>query len=212
MLSPLTNCNLNFNFNFFKNIYLTQFKLNWKFSGNKITPIEIDYNIKNTFAIILKQPVKLNIFNENWVSLFWWNGLSFKNLFFINSNLFYSNWYSKLYISFLNAYKRTVGDGLLYVRGLFLIFFIDACLTDDEPIWEPVEWSLIQTWLLFLFIFSWIAENLITSRYGSYTGRDKRIWYSWYRSFWGIEFFFFMSLGAASMFVIVPFYFESWNN
>ena len=34
----------------------------------------------------------------------------------------------------LDVFKRTFGDGFLYLRGLFILFFIDACLTDDEPI------------------------------------------------------------------------------
>lgn len=105
-------------------------------------------------------------------------------------------------------YKKTIGEGFLYVRGLFLIFFFDACFTDDEPLWEPIEWSLVQTWLLFIFIIAWIAENLITSRFGSYTGRDKRVWFSWYKTFWLIECWYALSYGAASMFVIVPFYYE----
>jgi hypothetical protein len=96
----------------------------------------------------------------------------------------------------------------LYIRGLFVIFFIDACLTDDEPLWEPVEWSLVQTWILFVFIFAWIGENLITSRYGSYTGRDKRVWFAWYKTFWLLEFWYLASFASASLFVIVPFYYE----
>ena len=39
----------------------------------------------------------------------------------------------------LNVYNVTFGDGFLYVRGLFIIFFVDALIADDEPIWEPVE-------------------------------------------------------------------------
>jgi hypothetical protein len=37
-------------------------------------------------------------------------------------------------IMFLNAYTRVSGDAFVYVRGLFLIFFIDASFTDDEPL------------------------------------------------------------------------------
>ena len=212
-LSPINNIKFpsSFNIPYFKKTYTNLMFLNFTpttTNSNTTNNTFSDSNIKLFVVNYIDKPIKMNIFNENWVSLFWWNSLTLKSLFFNNSKFFYSGWYSRVYILLLNAYKRTVGDGLLYIRGLFLIFFIDACLTDDEPIWEPVEWSLIQTWLLFLFIFSWIAENLITSRYGSYTGRDKRVWYAWYRSFWGIEFFFFMSLGAAAMFVIVPFYFE----
>ena len=108
----------------------------------------------------------------------------------------------------LNAFRRSVGDGIIYIRGLVILFFFDAMLTDDEPIWEPVEWSLVQSWILFIFAFAWIAENLISSRYGSYTGRDKRVWVAWYKTFWLIEGWYILSLGAAALFVIVPFYHE----
>ena len=72
---------------------------------------------------------------------------------------------------------------MIYIRGLLVLFFFDAMLTDDEPLWEPVEWSLVQSWIMFIFAFAWIAENLISSRYGSYTGRDKRVWVAWYKTF-----------------------------
>lgn len=108
----------------------------------------------------------------------------------------------------LNTFKRSVGDGIIYLRGLCILFFFDAMLTDDEPLWEPVEWSLLQSWLLFIFGFAWIAENLISSRFASYTGRDKRVWFSWYKTFWLIEGWYILSLGAAALFVIVPFYHE----
>ena len=107
-----------------------------------------------------------------------------------------------------NAFKRSIGDGAIYIRGLIILFFFDAMLTDDEPLWEPVEWSLVQSWILFIFAFAWIAENLISSRYGSYTGRDKRVWVAWYKTFWMIEGWYVLSLGAAAIFVITPFYHE----
>lgn len=108
----------------------------------------------------------------------------------------------------LNTFKRSIGEGVIYIRGLFVLFFFDAMLTDDEPLWEPIEWSLVQSWILFIFAFAWIAENLISSRYGSYTGRDKRVWVAWYKTFWLIEGWYILSLGAAALFVIVPFYHE----
>jgi hypothetical protein len=109
---------------------------------------------------------------------------------------------------FKYAHKSFIGEGFYYIRGLILLFFIDACVTDDEPLWEPVEWSLVQTWIFFIFTFAWIAENLITSRYGSYTGRDKRVWFAWYKSFWLIEGWYAISYGSAALLVIVPFYYE----
>lgn len=105
-------------------------------------------------------------------------------------------------------YKFFWGDGILYLRSLFVIFFIDALITDDEPLWEPIEWSLVQTWLLFIFIFAWIGENLIASRFGSYTGRDKRVWFAWYKTFWLLESWYAISYGLTALFVIVPFYYE----
>ena len=109
----------------------------------------------------------------------------------------------------IDSWKRLFGFGFYYIRGLVFLFFIDACLTDDEPLWEPIEWSLVQTWILLIFSFAWIAENLIVSRYGSFTGRDKRVWMAWYKTFWLIEGFYALNYGAASIFVIVPFYFET---
>lgn len=106
-------------------------------------------------------------------------------------------------------FKKSFSFGFYYLRGFFFILFIDACLTDDEPLWEPIEWSLVQTWILFIFGFAWIAENLIVSRYGSYTGRDKRVWIAWYKTFWLIEGYYVINYGVVCIYVIIPFYFET---
>ena len=113
------------------------------------------------------------------------------------------------YLWLTNITNRSFGFGFYYIQGFVFVLFIDACLTDDEPLWEPIEWSLVQTWILFIFTFAWIAENLIVSRYGSYTGRDKRVWMSWYKTFWLIEGYYVINYGAAIVFVIIPFYFET---
>jgi len=34
---------------------------------------------------------------------------------------------------------RFFGVGLFYIYYSTFIMYIDACLTDDEPIWEPIE-------------------------------------------------------------------------
>ena len=91
---------------------------------------------------------------------------------------------------------------------MYIICSIDALITDDEPLNDPVEWSLLQSWIMLIFGLAWIGENLISSRFGSYTGRDKRVWFSWYKTFWLIEGWYVLSLGAASIFVITPFYNE----
>jgi len=117
--------------------------------------------------------------------------------------------FRKLKDYFGTLINKSFSFGFFYLQGFAFILFIDACLTDDEPLWEPIEWSLVQTWILFIFSFAWIAENLIVSRYGSYTGRDKRVWFSWYKTFWLIEGYYVINYGVACVFVIVPFYFET---
>jgi hypothetical protein len=42
--------------------------------------------------------------------------------------------FKELSVTLLNSYKRTVGEGFLYIRGLLIIFIVDACITDDEPL------------------------------------------------------------------------------
>lgn len=116
---------------------------------------------------------------------------------------------TKLWYSVTSLINKSFSFGFIYIQGFAFVLFIDACLTDDEPLWEPIEWSLVQTWILFIFTFAWIAENLIVSRYGSYTGRDKRVWMSWYKTFWLIEGYYIINYGVVCVFVIVPFYFET---
>ncbi len=194
------------NYLVWKNIFSKNF-WNSKKKINKRKNLK-SYNLfsnKNKFNDFI---LSTTLVKNNFIIYFFYNNVRsvFGNLFlnYIKTNLTFKN----NSINLLDTYKRTFGDGFLYIRGLFLIFFIDACITDDEPLWEPIEWSLVQTWLLFIFIFAWIAENLITSRFGSYTGRDKRVWLGWYKTFWLVEFWYTLSYGAAALFVIVPFYFE----
>lgn len=137
--------------------------------------------------------------------------LNFKSLLpqLSNNNLTFIALSKYLASYWLDLSNKTFSFGFYYLRALVFILFIDACLTDDEPLWEPIEWSLVQTWILFVFLFAWIAENLIVSRYGSYTGRDKRVWMSWYKTFWMIEGYYVINYGVACVLVIVPFYYET---
>ena len=130
-------------------------------------------------------------------------------LYFFSAGQTTSNMIRYCFGYWLDLSNKTFSFGFYYLRALVFILFIDACLTDDEPLWEPIEWSLVQTWILFIFLFAWIAENLIVSRYGSYTGRDKRVWMSWYKTFWMIEGYYVVNYGVACLLVIVPFYYET---
>ena len=129
----------------------------------------------------------------------------------VNINLLrvlYNFIYNKLFLQIQLITYKSFSFSWYYIHGFIFILFIDACLTDDEPLWEPIEWSLVQTWILFIFGFAWVAENLIVSRYGSYAGRDKRVWMSWYKTFWLIEGYYVINYGVAVILVMVPFYFE----
>jgi hypothetical protein len=146
---------------------------------------------------------KINMinFNDNFILFYFFR-------FFLSKFFYFRVFYDNLLLFVLELNKTIFDEGFFYIRGLIIIFFVDACITDDEPLWEPIEWSLVQTWLMFIFIFAWIAENLITSRFGSYTGRDKRIWFAWYKAFWFLNGWYAISYGVAVLFVITPFYFE----
>ena len=150
----------------------------------------------------------LKYFRNTIIIFFFKNELDFSFFIFskINFSYFYKHFNFRQTIVFY--YKQIISDGFFFLRGLGIIFFIDACVTDDEPLWEPLEWSLVQTWIFFIFFFAWIAENLISSRFGNFTGRDKKIWNAWYRTFWLIELWFLFSYFSAILFVIIPFYYE----
>ncbi len=94
----------------------------------------------------------------------------------------------------------------IFYFGLFCI--IDVLLIDDEPLWEPLEWSLTQSWLFFIFLFSWLVETLISSHYGSFTGRDKRVYNGLFKAYWYVEFLFMFTLFITAIFIWTPFYFE----
>ena len=96
-----------------------------------------------------------------------------------------------------------------YILCCFLIVCTcDSFLVDDEPLLEPIEWSVWQTILMFIFVFAWAAEVSISSRFGSFTGRDKRIWIALFKAYWYTEIYLMLSLILLAIFGIVPFYFE----
>ena len=134
--------------------------------------------------------------------------LTILNFFYTKSNVISYIYQNSFTFYIKNLILKSFSFGFSYIQGFTFLLFIDACLTDDEPLWEPIEWSLVQTWILFIFLFAWVAENLIVSRYGSYTGRDKRVWMAWYKTFWLIECFYVLNYGVVVLFVIVPFYYE----
>jgi len=124
---------------------------------------------------------------------------------YLNKFLFKLNYFTTtLSISLLSL--KT--NGLYFFRNLTLVLFIDTLVSDDEPLWEPTEWTLVQTWILFIFFFAWIAETLISSKYGSFTGRDKRVYQGLFRGYWYSIGFFGLTVLATVVFIATPFYFE----
>jgi hypothetical protein len=118
----------------------------------------------------------------------------------------------KKFYYYFNYFKKNNSiltlDGLLYIRGFILIIILDSLIIDDEPLWEPVEWSLVQTWLLFIFMFSWATEVIFSSRYGSYTNRDKKVWLGLYKTYWLLELWTMFNIFIVTVFITLPFYFE----
>lgn len=96
----------------------------------------------------------------------------------------------------------------IYLFYMVFFFIIDSLIIDDEPLWEPLEWSLVQSWIFFYMLFAWIAETVISSNYGSFTGRDKRVYNGLFKAFWYVELLFMLTLLITAVFIITPFYFE----
>ena len=194
-----------------KNYFLRDFVFLWQFSN--YTNINVKTNFISRYADSTQ--LKTSSVSESTLhSTFYKTITNNPFLFRMYSNAvsqeFDLYWIKLKFIIWLrNIMNRSFGFGFYYIQGFIFVLFIDACLTDDEPLWEPIEWSLVQTWILFIFSFAWVAENLIVSRYGSYTGRDKRVWMSWYKTFWLIEGYYVINYGVAIVFVIIPFYFET---
>lgn len=194
-----------------KNYFLRDFVFLWQFNhlvnnktqGNYVSRYDSTVTSKAQLVTTTASQITIykTVLNNPFLFKFYYNTISQElNFYWIKTTLI--NWLS-------NVVNRSFGFGFYYIQGFIFVLFIDACLTDDEPLWEPIEWSLVQTWILFIFSFAWVAENLIVSRYGSYTGRDKRVWMSWYKTFWLIEGYYVINYGVAIVFVIIPFYFET---
>jgi len=67
-------------------------------------------------------------FQKTYLSLFYGS-----NNYLISIN--YKYYYKLLNLNLL----KTLSFGFYYLQGFVFILFIDACLTDDEPLWEPIE-------------------------------------------------------------------------
>lgn len=113
--------------NFFNFIYFPKIKFFFIFFKIK----KNRYPVNNFYKKNSKKFLLIN-YNLNFILK---KNFFYKLLIKINFNLNFS-YYLK---SFLLMYKKTLGEGFFFIRGLILIFFLDASFTDDEPLWEPIE-------------------------------------------------------------------------
>nr|ACX30970.1 hypothetical protein [Moneuplotes minuta] len=109
---------------------------------------------------------------------------------------------------FSSFWKFYMSPGMVFCLSILLILLFDGLLLDDEPLWEPLEWSVVQTWILYSYIFTWASEVIFSSRYGSFTNRDKVVWIGLFRTYYGLLYWFFINLIIVTVFVTLPFYFE----
>lgn len=96
------------------------------------------------------------------------------------SILYLSKRFKKLIYQELHSF---FSNSFYILLGFIIIFVCDSFLVDDEPLLEPIEWSVWQTALMFIFLFAWVAEVSISSRFGSFTGRDKRVWTALFKAY-----------------------------
>jgi len=57
----------------------------------------------------------------------------------LNLNLEYKTLLQYLTSIIHSIRLRSFSFGFYYIQGFVFLLFIDACLTDDEPLWEPIE-------------------------------------------------------------------------
>lgn len=75
------------------------------------------YNLKNNFIFFFIFNNRFSVFSV-----------------IINFFLFMKIAFKSNFQRYLTILKRTFGEGFIYIRGLLVIFLIDASVTDDEPL------------------------------------------------------------------------------
>lgn len=109
--------------------------------------INSTYYSEDTILVTLIQISQHSTYliKDNFIIFYYFNSLNNALKFLSLDDIKVNINFKRISIYLLNMYKKVTDDGFFYIRGLFIIFFIDASLTDDEPLWEPIEWSLFQT-------------------------------------------------------------------
>ena len=135
--------------------------------------------------------------------------IKYKNIVYKDYfNLYYK--YIKFFIFFkffILSYKLKILN-LLYIYILKILLILDFFLYEDEPFFEPSDISLLQVYLLYLFLFSWIYDNIIKSRFGYFTGHDKILFIGLFKTYWFMKLFFILNLTIIFIFLYLTFFYE----
>ena len=91
---------------------------------------------------------------------------------------------------------------------IFATFAFELLLVDDEPLWEPIEWSVFGSWFLFYSVWTWFLAVYLSSRYGSYSPQDRIVWEGLYKVNIFFEFSLLFNMLFITIFVTLPFYYE----
>jgi hypothetical protein len=123
------------------NIFHLIFKISFKkLKNNKTTRHLYRFKILKKKNLVSKITIKSRkiatpiFFQNNYIIYVFYNRT---RMYLFQILSYYSNislFIKKTSIVFLDIYKRITGEGFFYIRGLFIIFFIDASVTDDEPL------------------------------------------------------------------------------
>jgi hypothetical protein len=102
----------------FKNFLKTNTNINYV-TSRKVTSSKANFELKNN-DINLSSPLSFFLFSFEKTS---------------SKFTYFTNYYTKQLLQTLSLLNlKTFSFGFLYLRGLFVVLFIDACLTDDEPL------------------------------------------------------------------------------
>ena len=133
-LLPINSSFIKINFfsSFFKDFLLWNYILN-PYSKSQNTLIKKSINTK-THSKYKPTTTEIKVHNL------------LPNINFINFiNILYNFIYYRVLHKVNIIVYKSFSFSWYYMQGFIFILFIDACLTDDEPLWEPIEWSLVQT-------------------------------------------------------------------
>jgi hypothetical protein len=99
----------------------------------KLTSTKVTVN--NKTRTHHKLPINTNLYNLKIPNLTLVKSMDWFNLFILYTKIVYKAFSFDIKIIIYKSFSFS----WYYLTGFIFILFIDACLTDDEPLWEPIE-------------------------------------------------------------------------